>query len=56
MGHEEGTIMSTAPFAIFVILGGVANVRLRIVGWILKGLTPLMISFEIRYDPLCTAG
>lgn len=34
-------MISTAPLAMFVIEGGVTKVRLRIVGWIENGLTPL---------------
>jgi hypothetical protein len=41
MGHVDGTMMSTVPLAMLVMLGGVANVRLRIVGWMENGLTPL---------------
>ena len=33
--------MSTVPLAMLVTLGGVARARLRMVGWIVKGLTPL---------------
>jgi len=40
-------MMSTAPLAMLVIEGGVTRVRLRMVGWIENGLTPLFIS------PLC---
>jgi len=48
-------MMSTAPFAILVIDGGVTRVRLRIVGWIENGFTPLSISalfslFEYLYS------
>jgi hypothetical protein len=35
-------MISTAPLAMLVIEGGVTRVRLRIVGWIENGLTPLL--------------
>ena len=41
-GAVQGTIMSTAPLAMLVILGGVAKARLRMVGWMENGLTPLL--------------
>ena len=40
--------MSTVPLAMLVTLGGVARARLRMVGWIVKGLTPLFVSFPAR--------
>jgi len=41
-------MMSTVPLAMLVMLGGVASVKLRMVGWIENGLTPLRVSFD-RY-------
>jgi hypothetical protein len=37
-------MISTAPLAMLVIDGGVTRVRLRMVGWIENGLTPLPVS------------
>jgi hypothetical protein len=41
MGCVEGMMMSTAPFAMLVIEGGVTRVKLRTVGCIENGLIPL---------------
>jgi hypothetical protein len=37
-------MISTAPLAMLVMEGGVTRVRLRMVGWIENGLTPLLVS------------
>ena len=42
IGAVAGTMMSTTPLAMFVMDGGVARVRLRMVGWMENGLTPLL--------------
>ena len=47
IGRTAGTMMSTAPFAMLVILGGWARVTFRIVGWIENGLTPLRVSSRL---------
>jgi hypothetical protein len=41
MGWVDGTMISTAPLAMFVIEGGVTRVRFKIVGCIENGFTPL---------------
>ena len=41
-------MISTAPLAMLVIEGGVTRVRLRMVGWIEKGLTPLLDQLFTR--------
>ena len=45
-GATQGTIISTAPLAMLVILGGVTRARLRMVGWMEKGLTPLYCQYH----------
>ena len=45
-------MISTAPLAMLVIEGGVTRVRLRMVGWIENGLTPLSVSSYLLHTTL----